>query len=318
MVILALSLFIQWDLRRISPAGNKRAFLLLLTLAFMTVFGTLLSYWWMWLDGCPLFHQWEFDAISTLGLGLFLAIYLVGAIILSLRYQLKGRKILAIAKKCQQTAVLERFYGFCQQLSIKPYPDLYLIDVNRPFAASFSIFKPVILLSTYIVKSLDQEELDAVLIHELAHIKGQDVLATTWTRIIRDLLWFVPGIFGLYERYLLSLELQADWLTASLTRKPGALASALVRFEKEGTVSAAPKDAHHLFATTSGVRFINEEDSGNFLYRLNLLLEEEYSQSSNKQIPVWKLRTLLFAILWLTSLVLSPYCYLFPTCSIPH
>lgn len=51
-------------------------------------------------------------------------------------------------------------------------PPLYVFESSNPEAFSYSLFTPVIMISTRLYELLNKKELEAVLLHELGHLKN--------------------------------------------------------------------------------------------------------------------------------------------------
>ena len=75
---------------------------------------------------------------------------------------------------------------------------------------------------------LSAAEIAAVLRHELAHVRHGDVALFACIGLVRDVLWFVPGIGLLARRIHDSAERAADAWAVSRGADPTALASALI------------------------------------------------------------------------------------------
>ena len=84
--------------------------------------------------------------------------------------------------------------------------------INTPLTAGF--FKPVILLPVAIINQLSVEQVEAIILHELAHIKRNDYLQNLITQIILTLLYFNPFARMLARLQCNEREKSADkWVT---------------------------------------------------------------------------------------------------------
>jgi heat shock protein HtpX len=145
-----------------------------------------------------------------------------------------------------------------------PAPDVAVADTDVPnaLAAGRGPDHAVVCVTTGLVETLDEAELDAVLAHELAHVKHRDVLVMTvagalsavtgwvvrwgflfdggdggggdtpqfWVAYLAALVVWVGSFFAirLLSRYR---EFAADRGAVSITGDPSALASALVSID---------------------------------------------------------------------------------------
>ena len=159
----------------------------------------------------------------------------------------------------------------CQQADL-PKPKVAVADSRIPnaFATGRSQKHSAVCVTTGILRTLDQEELEGVLAHELAHIKNRDVavmtiasfLSTLAFLIVRWGWWFGGGdrrngggqvivaigvslvvwivSFVLIRTLSRYREYAADRGGATITGKPSALASALLKIS--GRMENVPRE----------------------------------------------------------------------------
>ena len=89
--------------------------------------------------------------------------------------------------------------------------------------------RPWIAIDPELARTLDDNELDALLAHEMAHIRMRDPVLCLLTGVCRDLVFFLPAIHlaGFWLRH--EQEEAADDLAAGCTRRPAALASSILK-----------------------------------------------------------------------------------------
>jgi len=87
----------------------------------------------------------------------------------------------------------------------------------------------VVAISQELAESLSPDETDAVLAHELAHIKNGDSAAKGMARLARAAFPFDPVLRLVEAAVHRERELWADRVSVEFTRKPLALASALIK-----------------------------------------------------------------------------------------
>jgi heat shock protein HtpX len=159
---------------------------------------------------------------------------------------------------------LPHVYGIVRRLAMQmdiPEPRIYVIDSLQPnaFATGRSPRKAAVAVTTGILETLNHEELEAVLGHELAHVQNRDILigsvaamiAASITIIARFGFWFGGGnsrnnplgaigailslilapIAAMLIQFAISRtrEFQADRSGAEITGQPLQLASALAK-----------------------------------------------------------------------------------------
>lgn len=129
-------------------------------------------------------------------------------------------------------------------------PRLYLIDDGFPraFAVGRGPRSSSLAISTGLLAALAPDELDAVLAHELAHVRTRDVLTQTFAVLFsvtlvessriggwlaRWLLFVLAPVAAAFTHLLLSprRELLADAFAAAATERPHDLADALTRLD---------------------------------------------------------------------------------------
>ncbi len=108
-------------------------------------------------------------------------------------------------------------------------PCMQLTHLNRPFALLYGIRRPTIVLSSWMVEYLDSQELEAVLVHELAHVRRHHYLLNWIALILRDAFFYLPTSRIAYRQFHYEKELVCDELVVQVTRRPLALASALTK-----------------------------------------------------------------------------------------
>ncbi len=146
-----------------------------------------------------------------------------------------------------------------------PCPEVYIVSSSTPnaFATGRDPEHSAVAVTTGILDILNYEELEAVLAHELGHVKNRDILITTIGAVLASVItmasrfWFWGNMFG--ERRegggnpLLALvtvilapiaamlvnlaisrtrEFEADATGAELCGNPNALSSALAKLER--------------------------------------------------------------------------------------
>src|SRR5258708_11655279 len=114
-----------------------------------------------------------------------------------------------------------------------PRPRLFLYVYNRPLALICGLWRPTLLLSTWMTTHLDGRELEAVLAHELAHVVRYDCLAIWLATMLRDAFFYLPTSRIAYRQLQYEKELACDDVAVGLTNRPLALASALAKVWQE-------------------------------------------------------------------------------------
>ena len=104
-----------------------------------------------------------------------------------------------------------------------------LVDAEEPFAVTVGFLWPRVLVSTGLLSTLDDVELEAVLRHEAAHVKKRDPLRLLISDSCQTALPFVPIVGYVAKKFRTAKELEADAATIAAMGSPSPLASALAK-----------------------------------------------------------------------------------------
>lgn len=114
-----------------------------------------------------------------------------------------------------------------------PHPRVLVRASGHPVAFTCGVFRPTIVLSTWMIEHLDPQERESVLAHELAHALRRDYLGLWLATVLRDAFFYLPTSRAAYRQLWNEKEPACDDLAATLTQRPLALASALAKVWQE-------------------------------------------------------------------------------------
>ncbi|MFC0133671.1 peptidase M56 [Massilia eurypsychrophila] len=114
-------------------------------------------------------------------------------------------------------------------------------DVPGPLTAGW--WRPVILLPASVASGMPVHLLEALLAHELAHIRRHDYLVNLVQSAIEVVLFYHPAVWWLSKRIRLEREQVADDLAAGVLGEPRRLALALSELDRF-QLSTTPQLAH--------------------------------------------------------------------------
>jgi len=100
--------------------------------------------------------------------------------------------------------------------------------------------KPVILVPIGLINSLEQREVEAILLHELAHIRRNDHLVNSLQSMLETLLFFNPAVFWLSHLIRAERENCCDDMVLRHTQDKVGYIKALVRFEEHRVTTLQP------------------------------------------------------------------------------
>jgi Zn-dependent protease with chaperone function len=108
-------------------------------------------------------------------------------------------------------------------------PEVLLLPEGLSGAFAVGVKRPRILISEDLVEGLDDDELDAILAHEVSHIESRDVSVVFTAGLLRDMIAWNPVAHVAYRRLAMDREMEADRRAAGITGKPLSVASGLLK-----------------------------------------------------------------------------------------
>jgi beta-lactamase regulating signal transducer with metallopeptidase domain len=215
---------------------------------------------------------------STLGvrfepfLPIMIAVWLAGVMLLSLRL-LTGWLWIQRLRTHGATAAGESLQRMASRLSRRLHIgrtitlfESTLVDV--PTVIGW--LKPVVLMPAAALAGLSSQQLEAILAHELAHIRRHDYLVNLLQTLVETLLFYHPAVWWLSRRIRAEREHCCDDLAVSLCGDPIAYANALADLESLRSTS-------HQFAMAA--------TGGSLLHRVRRLIGAPPSHAGRG--PAW-------------------------------
>lgn len=133
----------------------------------------------------------------------------------------------ALTARCRSLAPPMRLGTVAARLGIAERLTLFASPIALAFTAGLA--HPRIYISTATLDALSADELEAVLLHERAHLLRRDPLRIAIARSISSALFFVPLAEALQRRFDVAKELDADRAVLAAQRGVAPLAGALER-----------------------------------------------------------------------------------------
>jgi Zn-dependent protease with chaperone function len=107
--------------------------------------------------------------------------------------------------------------------------ELLILPPGVSGAFAIGARRPRILVSEDLVAGLDEDETEAILAHEIAHLEAKDVRLVFIAGLVRDVVAWNPFGHIAFRRLAADREIEADRRAAGITGKPLAVASGLLK-----------------------------------------------------------------------------------------
>jgi beta-lactamase regulating signal transducer with metallopeptidase domain len=166
--------------------------------------------------------------------------WFAGVVLLSLR-SAGGILLVERLRRKESTPVSEELLQMCLSLQRRMGLTRILrycesIRLDAPAVAGW--FRPVVLLPMAAVTGLSEEQLEAVIAHELAHIRRHDAFVQLFQVGVETLLFYHPAVWWIGKRIRTERENCCDDVAVALCGSPVTYAKALTRMAES---KAAPQ-----------------------------------------------------------------------------
>jgi beta-lactamase regulating signal transducer with metallopeptidase domain len=129
-------------------------------------------------------------------------------------------------------AIIRVFEDLKRQLKLsKPIQLLINTEIDTPMVVG--CLRPAVLIPLSALTGLSQEQLTAVLAHELAHIRRHDFLINILQRCVESLLFYHPGVWWLSARIRMEREHCCDDIAVRTSGDRRTYVQALVELERK-------------------------------------------------------------------------------------
>ncbi len=124
---------------------------------------------------------------------------------------------------------------------LSPLPRIVVLDQRQPAAYVCGLRRLSVFLSTGLIEMLDEEELAAVLAHEISHIRKGDMCLSWVIFLLRGLMFYNPIAIIAFNQISLDMERACDEEVISLIGRRLSFGSALLKVYR-ATESCAVSD----------------------------------------------------------------------------
>jgi uncharacterized protein (TIGR03435 family) len=163
-----------------------------------------------------------------------LPIWTFGVLLLSLRLIAGSVEVRALRRsgQCADDQLRERLSHLAARMGIhRPVQLVTSVRADGPSAIGW--LRPLILLPPATAMGLTTAQLDAVLAHELAHIRRHDYLVNIMQMVAETLLFYHPAVWWVSKRLRVERELCCDDEAVRVCGNPTAYARALVTMARQ-------------------------------------------------------------------------------------
>ena len=146
-----------------------------------------------------------------------------------------------ISSQCYQTARMQKHLKLYKDskrttemnATYSPGENHFIIVSHPvPLAITMGLIQPKIVLSTGLMNLLNEAELEAVIAHEMAHLKSRDPFTIFFMTLCSSTFWYIPILKWLNQQYRILKELAADDYAIEKQETTVHLGSALLKMLK--------------------------------------------------------------------------------------
>jgi bla regulator protein blaR1 len=163
-----------------------------------------------------------------------LGIWLAGVAALSLRFIAGCAGVARLARRVSEetdATVSAAFSRLRRRLGVSASVRL-MRSAAIEVPAAFGVLKPIVLLPVAALTGLDARQVEALLAHELAHVKRHDYLVNLVQSVTETLLFYHPAVWWVSGRVRVERENACDDLAVAVTGDARMYARALVGLEE--------------------------------------------------------------------------------------
>lgn len=159
-------------------------------------------------------------------------VYAVGLLFNSMKLTMAWLQTRQIRKQGKRDSLWQRRLNeLSQQLNIKKLASILVTDsINVPCITGY--LEPVVLMPLALTSYLSVKEIEAILLHELAHLKRNDYLINLLQQIVTVILFFNPFILLMNRIVSRERENSCDDLVVDHTGSPLVYAQALLKIQQ--------------------------------------------------------------------------------------
>jgi bla regulator protein blaR1 len=159
------------------------------------------------------------------------AVWLTGCLVLLAVWTIRWLRVAAIvgaSKPLTDVAIIARLRRAEAAIGItRPLRAVVTAAAIEP--GVFGIVRPVLIWPRPLSTQLQGDQIDGVLMHELAHVQRYDNLAAALHLVVETIFWFVPPVWWLERQLLRERELACDRAAVTAGGDPRSYAEGILR-----------------------------------------------------------------------------------------
>lgn len=158
---------------------------------------------------------------------------ILGSLIHMVYFVLKTRRFVLSLTGSRQAVIPTKLNHTLNRLGIKNR--VLYVNSKSPVAFCYGYFSPKIIISDSFIKNLTNKELEAVLLHEMRHMKNYDPLKILILRGISKGFFYLPLLGNLTNEFVLNRELDIDKEVMNKQKTEANIGSAILKAIKMKT-----------------------------------------------------------------------------------
>jgi uncharacterized protein (TIGR03435 family) len=158
-------------------------------------------------------------------------IWLVGCAALALVWTVRWRRVAAAVRRGSPVETGRELQALRRlEKTGRIRKPLEVVASDAPLEPGvFGILRPVLLWPRSITARLGDDQVEAILAHELCHVRRRDNLAAAMHAVVQALFWFHPPVWWVGARLVLERERACDEEVLRLGSDPGVYAESILK-----------------------------------------------------------------------------------------
>ncbi len=159
------------------------------------------------------------------------ATWLCGLLVVALLYLTRGRRLRTVLRRAQPLQdgrAHELLRNMALNSRLRTRIKLASSDSSME-PGVFGIFQPVLLLPEGMIERLDDSQLEAIIAHEVVHVRRHDNLLSAIHMMVEALFWFHPMIWWLGAKLVQERERACDEEVLRLGKNPQSYAEGILK-----------------------------------------------------------------------------------------